>query len=51
MSKEVNITVRAVRRTEPELRKLARALIQLALDRRTKSTSQPLDQAREEQSA
>jgi hypothetical protein len=31
MSKEVRIYVKAVRRKEPDLRKLARALIQLAL--------------------
>lgn len=31
MPKEVNIVVKAVRRREPDLRKLARALIELAL--------------------
>jgi hypothetical protein len=31
MTKEVRIYVKAVRRKEPDLRKLARALIQLAL--------------------
>jgi hypothetical protein len=38
MAKEVQIAVKEIRRSEPDLRKLARALIQLALQEETKIT-------------
>jgi hypothetical protein len=41
MSKEVRIYVKAVRRKQPDLRKLARALIQLALAEQAKDGEQP----------
>jgi hypothetical protein len=40
MGKEVQIYVKAVRRTEPDLRKLARALIQLVLTEQAESSGQ-----------
>ncbi len=40
MSKEVRIYVKAVRRKEPDLRKLARALIQLAIAEQAKDDQQ-----------
>jgi hypothetical protein len=44
MNKEVKITVKAIRRTDPDLRRLARALLQQVLDnqsRATKPTERP----------
>jgi len=41
VTKEVQIYVKAVRRKEPDLRKLARALIQLALAEEVAAASLP----------
>lgn len=51
MSKEVRIYVKAVRRKEPDLRKLARALIQLALAEQAKNGEQPDTRALPEEEA
>ena len=39
MGKEVELAVKAVKREEPDLRKLARALIQLAFDEQLEAPS------------
>ena len=41
MAKEVRIHVKAVRREKPDLRKLARVLIQMAIAEQAKSGDQP----------
>ena len=48
MNKEVKITVKAIRRNDPDLRRLARALLQQVLDQRSKDKKPPEQPALEQ---
>ena len=52
MPKEVKIVVKGIRRKEPDLRKLARALIQMALaEQQGKNAKQPETETSDEEAS